>query len=238
MAVEHPLFAPGVPVAPEFTRIMDQAKETSLRNLRPYLPKSVEPELALFMLATLPVVTVALRAADENSRRPKPLPLPEGYVAPRVVRFPNSPAKVDAEAVAEARAAREAAEAASAAASAAAAVAAPTPAAVSEAEAELDVKLEADLENGVVAAAEADPEGLRAELARLRGELAAATKLTAKLEALERANARLMSQVADLSEQPSLQEMQRRAEKEEARCALGGGAAGVAFGGGVLYSSL
>ncbi len=70
------------------------AKDTAFNGVRPYLPRGVEPELALFMLTTLPVLTVALRTADENYRRPKPPPLPPGYVPPRVVRFPNSPAKV------------------------------------------------------------------------------------------------------------------------------------------------
>ena len=92
--VDNPTFAPGVPLAPEFVSMLDNAKNTAFNGVRPYLPKGVEPELALFMLTTLPVLTVALRTADENSRRPKPPPLPPGYRPPRVVRFPNSPAKV------------------------------------------------------------------------------------------------------------------------------------------------
>ena len=73
-SVENPLFAPGVPLAAEFTSMLAQAKETAFDGVRPYLPKGVEPETALFMLVTLPVLTVALRAADENSRRPMPPP--------------------------------------------------------------------------------------------------------------------------------------------------------------------
>lgn len=75
-----------------------------------------------------------------------------------------------------------------------------------------------DLEGGVAAAVAAKPEAMTAELARLRGELAAAGKLAAKVEALERANARLLVEVADLRKEPSMEEIKLRAEKEAARC--------------------
>lgn len=201
-SVENPLFAPGVPLATEFTSMLAQAKETAFAGVRPYLPKGVEPELALFMLVTLPVLTVALRSADENSRRPMPPPLPKGEPLsprPRITRFPNSPAKVDAAAVAEARAARELLEAEQAVAAAEAEAEAAAVAAAAAAAAVAVVG------PGAVAAAAA-PVGsnkLTAELERLQAELAAATKLAAKVEALETANARLMAQVADLSKQPA-----------------------------------
>lgn len=207
--MENPLFAPGVPLAAEFTSMLAQAKETAFAGVRSYLPKGVEPELALFMLVTLPVLTVALRSADENSRRPMPPPAPKSETRsppPRITRFPNSPAKVDAAAVAEARAARELQEAEKAvvvaaaeaeAASVAAAAAAAAPAVVPGAAG-------AGLAGGVSAAAAAGSDKLRKELEKLQAELAAATKLAAKVEALETANARLMAQVADLSGQPDL----------------------------------
>lgn len=216
-ASENPTFAPGVPLAPEFASMFAHAKETAFSGIRPYLPKGVEPELALFMLVTLPVLTVALRTADENSRRPKPPPLPPGYRPPRLVRFPNSPAKVDAEAVAEARRARQAQEDVDAVKmlrKELAMAAEPVPAATATA---TDVAV-ADLEDGVAAAVAANPDAMTAELARLRKELAAAGKLAVKVEALERANARLMGQVAELSKQPSLEEIRLRAEKESMRC--------------------
>ncbi|CAM9835433.1 unnamed protein product, partial [Laminaria digitata] len=199
-SVEHPLFAPGVPLAAEFTSMLADAKETAFSGVRSYLPKGVEPELALFMLVTLPVLTVALRSADENSRRPMPPPAPKSDTAsppPRITRFPNSPAKVDAAAVAEARAERELQEAETAAEAAAAAAAAPV---VVPGEA-LTVAGVGVGGGGAAAAAVAagGPDRLRAELERLQVELAAATKLAAKVEALETANKRLMTQVADLS---------------------------------------
>lgn len=219
-ASENPTFAPGVPLAPEFASMFAHAKETAFSGVRQYLPKGVEPELALFMLVTLPVLTVALRTADENSRRPKPPPLPPGYRPPRLVRFPNSPAKVDAEAVAEARRARQAQEEADAVKELGKGLAAaPVPAAVTPAAvpATATAAAVADLEDGVAAAVAANPDAMTAELARLRKELAAAGKLAVKVEALERANARLMGQVAELSKQPSLEEIRLRAEKEAMR---------------------
>lgn len=221
--MDNPVFAPEVPLDPEFTSMLSQAKETAFQRIRSYLPKGVEPELALFMLVTLPVLTVALRAADENSRKPKEPSPPEGFRAPRITRYPNSPAKADAEAVAEARAA---AAAVTAKALAAAAVAAATDAVTITCPGDTATATStvtattSGLKDGVNAAAEADPERLRAELAQLRMELAATNKLATKLEALERANLRLMEQVANLSKQPSLQEIQSRAEREEARYRL------------------
>lgn len=222
--LDNPLFASGVPLSPEFTSMFNQAKENALKITKPFLPKGVEPELAIFMLATLPVLTVALRAADENSRRPKAPPLsPAARVAPkyrppRSTRFPNSPAKVDAEAFGEARAVEAAAKAAAeAAAEAAAKVAATSPVTTVES-AEVGVAAAAGgLKGGVEAAVAVGEDKLRAELTRLREDLSATTKLAAKLEALEKANARLMEQVSALSKQPSLQDMDVRAEKEKAR---------------------
>ena len=228
--VENPLFAPGVPLAAEFTSMLSHAKETAFSRARSYLPKGVEPELALFMLVTLPVLTVALRSADENSRRPMPPPLSESDTAarpPRVTKFPNSPAKVDAAAVAEARAVREAAaaevavelaakEAESAAAAAEAAAAAPVAELLAEG---AGVEVAA----AVGAAMAAGPDSMRAELEKLQAELAAATKLAAKVEALEKANARLITQVADLSKQPELAEAGAgdTKDKEDSRCEWG-----------------
>ena len=220
-SVENPLFAPGVPLATEFTSMLAQAKETAFAGVRSYLPKGVEPELALFMLVTLPVLTVALRSADENSRRPMPPPLPKGkplHPPPRITRFPNSPAKVDAAAVAEARAARELLEAEQAVAVAAAEAEAAVAAAAAAA-----VPVVVPGAVGVVAAAAAGTNKLTTELERLQAELAAATKLAAKVEALETANARLMAQVADLSKQPAVLQQGNAGDKskkdaETSRC--------------------
>ncbi|CAN0087826.1 unnamed protein product, partial [Hapterophycus canaliculatus] len=211
--------------------MLSRAKETAFNGVRPYLPRGGEPELALFMLVTLPVLTVALRAADENYRRPKPPPLPPGYRPPRpprTVRFPNSPAKVDAEAAAEARKAREAEEdikivkalrqelAAKAPIGAAAAAAAGTGAASPPALGGATAVPE-ETAAAVVEAVAADPDAVVAELSRLRRELAAAGRLAAKVEALERANARLVGQVADLSRQPSPEAVRLSVEKEATR---------------------
>lgn len=80
-----------------------------------------------------------------------------------------------------------------------------------------------NLEGGVAAAVAAKPEAMTAELARLRGELAAAGKLATKVEALERANARLMAEVSELRKEPSLEEIKLRVEREAARCGKGAG---------------
>lgn len=187
--------------------MFSQAKEAVFSAMRPCLAKGVEPELALFMLATLPVITVALRAADEQSRRPMEPPQPLDYRPTRVVRYPNSPAKVDQKLIAEDRAQY-----------AATAVTAPVVAAaasnvtdsVSTANLTRDVEAEAVVEDV--------EEKLRVELKRLRLELASATMLTGKVEALEKANARLIKQVAELSRPPSPEDIQRLAEKEAERC--------------------
>lgn len=135
--------------------------------------------------------------------------------------YPRPTHKVDADAVAEARQAREAENDIVAvralreelSARGLAAVPADGAASVSAAAAAV-----VDLEGGVAAAVAAKPETMTAELARLRGELAAAGKLAAKVEALERANARLMVEVADLRKEPSLEEIKLRADREAARC--------------------
>lgn len=211
---DNPTFAPGVPLAPEFASMISKAKETAFNGIRPYLPKGAEPELALFMLVTLPVLTVALRSADENSRRPKPDPLPPVSRPPRITRYPNSPAKVDAAAVAEARKEREARADVDAVATLRKELAARGLAAVPAEEGAPAAEV---LHGGVAKAVAEKPDAITAELARLREELAAAGKLAAKVEALERANARLMGQVADLSKTPSIEEVRLRAEKEAKR---------------------
>lgn len=185
--------------------MFSQAKETVFSAMRPYLAKGVEPELALFMLATLPVITVALRAADEQSRRPMEPPRPLDYRPPRVVRYPNSPAKADQRLIAEDRAQY-----------ATTAVTAPVAAAANV----MDSVGTTNLTEGVEAeaAVEDGEEKLRAELKRLRIELASATMLTGKVEALERDNARLMKQVAELSKPPSPKKTQRLAKKKAERC--------------------
>ncbi len=153
------------------------------------------------------------------------------------LRFPPlAISKVDAEAVAEARKAREAQEdieavaalreelsARGLAAVPAAAVAAAGGAAAATIPVAAAAETVVELEGDVAAAVAAKPDAMAAELARLRRELAAASKLAAKVEALERANARLMGQVADLSQPPSLEEMQLRAETEAKRCGRAGG---------------
>lgn len=216
---DNPTFAPGVPLAPEFASMLSKAKETAFNGIRSYLPKGTEPELALFMLVTLPVLTVALRSADENSRRPKQDPLPAGAPPPRITRYPNSPAKVDAEAVAEARKEREAQADVEAVAKLREELAERSLAAVPVPEGAPAVETAAveGLHGGVAAAVAEKPDAITAELARLREELAAAGKLAAKVEALERANARLMGQVAELGKTPSIEEVRLRAEKEATR---------------------
>lgn len=185
--------------------MFSRAKETVFSAMRPYLAKGVEPELALFMLATLPVITVALRAADEQSRRPMEAPRPLDYRPPRVVRYPKSPAKADQKLIAKDRAQY-----------ATAAVTAPGDAAADVMDSVDEANLTGDVKAAV--AVEDGEEKLRAELKRLRRELASATMLAGKVEALERANARLMKQVAELSMPPSPEEIQRLAEKEAERC--------------------
>lgn len=221
--VQNPLFPSGVPLDPEFTSMFSAAKQTAAKSLS-LKPSQIEPttDLAIFMLATLPVLTVALRAADVNSRRSMP---PRGQITPRIVRFPNSPAKVDREAVEEARAA-------AAAAVAAAASVAPT-SVVPDANAETvsvetipkkvktivakEILTGVGLGRDVAAAVAADPVVLQAELTRLRSELQSATKLAEKVRALETANARLSGQVAELSRRPAPEELLRQAERREAR---------------------
>lgn len=235
---KHPLFPSGVPLAPEFTSMFSAAKASAAKALSPYLTQKeldAATELSIFMLVTLPVLTVALRSADANSRRPMP---PRGQPLapppPRIVKFPNSPAKVDREAVAEARAANEARKAAAAAAGASEAAAAATvvpgtnsgavtfgsstvvPEEVKTVVA-AEILSEVGLAGEVVVAAAADPGKLEAELKRLRSELAATTKLAEKVKALEQANARLSGRIAELNRQPSAEEVLRRAEVQEAR---------------------
>lgn len=111
---ENPAFASGVPLAPEFNALFSSAKKTAFDSvLRPLLGPKADPDFAFLVLASLPVLTVALRTADVNSRQPMLPRQPLEPKKPRLVKFPNSPAKVDREAVEEARAlaaaAREAA---------------------------------------------------------------------------------------------------------------------------------
>lgn len=214
-SAEHPLFPSGVPLAPEFTSMFSAAKASAAKALNPYLTQreiDAAAELSIFMLATLPVLTLALRAADANSRRPM---LPRGQPPPpppvRIVKFPNSPAKVDREAVAEA----------SKAAATATATVIPGTAAVVPEEVKTvvaaEILSEVGLAGEVATAAAADPTKLEAELKRLRSELATKTQLAEKVKALEQANARLSGRIAELNRQPSPAEVLRRAEQQDAR---------------------
>ena len=178
--------------------MFSRAKESALSAVRPYLAKGVEPELALFMLVTLPVVTVALRAADEQSRRTMEEPGPPASFPPKAdqnrAKARLFPWVKKGQTVSVA-----------------------TPVGVANLE---EVMAEVSVGGGVVAAvAEENREDrLRAEMKRLQEELTSATKLAAKVGALERANARLMKEVADLSKPLSPEEIHRLAEKENERC--------------------
>lgn len=111
----NPAFASGVPLAPEFNALFTNAKEAAYNTLiRPAIGPNADRDFALLVLATLPVITVALRSADANSRRPMSPPSTPREKKPRIVKFPNSPAKVDREAVEEARAMAAAAKEAAA----------------------------------------------------------------------------------------------------------------------------
>lgn len=241
---ENPAFASGVPLATEFDALFSGAKKTAFDSLlRPFLGPKANPDFAFLVLATLPVLTVALRTADKNSREPMLPRQPPQPKKPRLVKFPNSPAKVDREAVEEARAlaaaAKEAAAKKAAMEAEMAAVksdeavkifvdasgieaAAPETSMVVPEAARKAIARElltgVGLGREVAAAVTADAASLQAELSRLKKELRVADELGSKVRALEEANLRLTAKVEELMKRPTPEEALKMVEEQQARC--------------------